>query len=238
MNYCLWCDKAYFEPLSWKYVFGLTGSDVLCASCRAKFQPIGQEICRLCGRDLSIFPEKYQQDGKCFDCILWEKDQEWSGVLVKNRSLYQYNEFLKEYVAKFKFRGDAAIVKAFQTDLRKFYVKEYKDLPVIPIPLSKERHYERGFNQAFELAKLLQVPIIDCLSRPLHEKKQSKKSRDERMTKKEMIFEFDGNKNDCRGKSVVIIDDIYTTGATIRNAAKVLREAGAASVSSLTLARG
>uniref|UniRef100_UPI0013D4F33D ComF family protein n=1 Tax=Peribacillus alkalitolerans TaxID=1550385 RepID=UPI0013D4F33D len=103
-------------------------------------------------------------------------------------------------------------------------------------PLSEERHYERGFNQAELLAIGLKKHTSNLLKRKNHEEKQSKKSRNDRLQKKENPFEFVDEIN-AMGKKFVLVDDVYTTGSTIRYAAMVLLEAGAREVSSITLAR-
>ncbi|MFD2214831.1 ComF family protein [Metabacillus endolithicus] len=144
---------------------------------------------------------------------------------------------MKELLATFKFRGDAALVEVFQKDFlasyKVNYLKEKIDF-VIPIPLSPERLYERGFNQAKLLANFLPLPQIDILSRTHHEK-QSKKSRQERLTASNVFSIVDSSK--IMNKKILLIDDIYTTGSTLRHAANVLKGDGASSVFSLTLIR-
>lgn len=236
MDHCLWCDKAFFQPISWEFVFGMQSISVVCAECEAKLDLIEGEICQCCGRPLSIFPEKYQQNGICNDCIKWRNDEKWADVLVKNRSIYHYNDYLQEILAKYKFRGDAAIVSGFKNRLLKLYKSEFSDYLVVPIPLSEKRHYERGFNQSILIAQLLGQPIHDILMRQSNEAKQSKKGRVERIAISTNIFARKSNAI-IKEENYVIIDDIYTTGATVRQAAKILLDHGAMSVSSLTIAR-
>ncbi|MCC9088380.1 ComF family protein [Bacillus pumilus] len=114
---------------------------------------------------------------------------------------------------------------------RSFSIKK----PVlIPIPLSKERLKERGFNQSVVLASLIGMPILQPLVK-IHQSKQSKKSKNERLDQKGL---FQLKQSDATlQKDIVLIDDIYTTGATIYDAAKILKDAGAKSVSSFTLIR-
>ncbi|MGO4888793.1 ComF family protein [Anaerobacillus sp. MEB173] len=139
-------------------------------------------------------------------------------------------------LAKYKFRGDYVIGQAFEPLLQQMYQAEFSDCMVVPIPLSNERLYERGFNQAKHLAELIGVPVFDVLKRTTHEQKQSKKSRTERLSLEKSPFEIQSNES-IQNKPILIIDDIYTTGATIRQAAKVLLDSGAKEVSSLTVGR-
>ncbi|MCK6258684.1 ComF family protein [Fictibacillus sp. KIGAM418] len=237
MNYCLYCDEGFYETVSWSFVLGIAGEMHFCEGCSSSLERIEGEICEICGRSFSLFPEQYRQENRCNDCIHWEEDVNWRGVLVKNRSLYVYNDFLKELISRLKYRGDAELVMGFRQEFRKIYQHEFKGFVVVPVPLSQERHYERGFNQTQLLAELLGVEVEHALERVLHEKKQSKKSRQERLEMKETIFELANNSKLVYGKSVVLVDDVYTTGATLRQASRVLKEGGALQVSSMTLGR-
>ncbi len=217
-------------------MIGINKPPLLCKDCEVKLERSIDEICRVCGRDFSVFPEQYRQDDCCFDCIHWEENESWSGILQQNRSLYVYNDFMKEMIAKLKYRGDAEIVKAFYPLLSSEFKKISSDAILVPIPLSEERHYERGFNQAELLAGGLKKPVEHLLKRKTHEEKQSKKTREDRLSQKENPFEVvDSFK--VKDQKVILVDDVYTTGSTLRYAAKVLIEAGAKKVSSITLAR-
>ncbi|MGG1572329.1 ComF family protein [Fictibacillus sp. NRS-1165] len=237
MNYCLYCDKGFYDPVNWRSVLGLAGEVHFCEVCSSSFERIQGEVCEICGRSFSLFPEKYRQENRCNDCLRWEEDDKWRGILAKNRSLYVYNDFLKELISRLKYRGDAELVNGFRQELKGVYRQEFKGCVAVPVPLSLERHYERGFNQAQLLAGLLGVEVVHAVNRVLHEKKQSKKSRRERLEMRERIFMLGVDEELVKGKSIVLVDDVYTTGATIRQAAIVLKEAGAGSIASLTLAR-
>ncbi|KZE64233.1 hypothetical protein AWM68_14130 [Fictibacillus phosphorivorans] len=236
MSYCLNCHQSYMETWSWQAFLGLGIVPLLCQDCEGRLELIKGEICRICGRAFSLFPEQYRQGDCCFDCIRWEEDPTWNGVLQQNRSLYVYNDFLKEVIAKLKYRGDAEIVKAFYPVAKTSFRKISRNGLVIPIPLSEERHYKRGFNQAELLARGFSSQPALLLKRKTHEEKQSKKTREERLVQKENPFQvIDAEK--LQGQNVLLVDDVYTTGSTLRYAAKVLLEAGAKQVSSITLAR-
>lgn len=236
MSNCLYCHHSYTETWSWQTLFGLVNAPLLCQDCEDKLELIKGEICRICSRAFSLFPEQYRQGDCCFDCIRWEEDATWNGVLQQNRSLYVYNDFLKEVIARLKYRGDAEIVKAFYPVAKKSFRKISRNALVVPIPLSEERQYERGFNQAELLAKGFVAQAIPLLKRKTHEEKQSKKTREERLLQKENPFQVI-NAEKVQSQKVILVDDVYTTGSTLRYAAKVLLDAGAKQVSSITLAR-
>jgi competence protein ComFC len=233
---CLICHTSYNPMVSWGHFLTLKKEDCLCAKCRNALMRIDGEICDICGRPFAGLEPSHRQGRLCTDCVRWQENDEWKDVLTKNRSVYMYNECMKEVVALWKFRGDYAIVQAFQEDFRREFYRHFdRTFLIVPIPLSAERLYERGFNQAKALAELLALPICELLHRH-HREKQSKKSRRERL-RTENVFQLP-EKTSLQDKRIVLIDDIYATGTTLRHAAKVLLKAGATSVSSFTLARG
>ena len=176
---------------------------------------------------------QFRHGDLCNDCVRWEEDPEWSGYLDKNVSLFQYNDFLKEVIARYKFRGDYMIAKVFAEQMKSELAQLEYDL-LVPIPLSEERQYERGFNQAEALLAESGFPSTLLLTR-IHSEKQSKKSRNERIHVPQ-VFQVSEDP-ELTGKTIVLVDDIYTTGSTLRHAAKLLRGAGADRIQSLTLAR-
>ena len=220
---CLICDKQIEVEFTWTTLFNLKQQPPVCHTCTNQFAKISTPTCEYCGRD---------DQQTCTDCTRWQKRD----LMTMNRSVYQYNEFLKETIARFKYRGDYALVEAFA----KVFIDGVKNcfpmLPdetkLVPIPLSEARLKSRAFNQAEALAKLLPYQTVSVLKRTAGEK-QAKKNRQARLAM-ENPFEING---EIEPAPVIIIDDIYTTGATIHHAARILKEAGCQSVASFTLAR-
>ncbi|MGG3912675.1 ComF family protein [Rossellomorea vietnamensis] len=229
---CLNCSARVEEVWSWRGLF-YREPQYLCQECEKRLEKIEGKRCRGCSRSLEALPSNLVKEDICLDCHRWELDPGWKGILHKNDSLYHYNDFLKEYLAKYKYRGDHALAKAFSHTIKSYLEKiEYDH--IIPIPLSEERLYERGFNQSTALLEESEVRPSHFLTR-LHSEKQSKKNRAERL-RQVQVFQL--GECDVEGKSILLFDDIYTTGTTLRHAAKLLKDAGAEEVSSLTLARG
>jgi competence protein ComFC len=155
-------------------------------------------------------------------------------ALANNHSIYAYNDFMQNLIAKWKYRGDYQLGQAFKHPMMDAFSHEFlkKKAVAVPIPLSEERLIERGFNQAKMLAHFLPFQSVEALNR-VHGEKQSKKTRNERIfTENPFIL------NTPIKKPVILVDDIYTTGATIRHAAALLKEHGTPEVYSLTLIRG
>jgi competence protein ComFC len=231
----------------------------LCDRCLSRLEPIDPSHgCAGCGRDLRQLDRAYIHEKLCHDCLRWAQSGR-SGLFGVNRSLYTYNEMLKDIMTAFKFRGDAVIAEAFRmpfqrtfqrmtgSDLRetlrrmlihRSLIKEGPPV-VVPVPLSRERLAVRGFNQADCLAKLTGRPTEPALIRVHHEEKQSKKNRRERMSATINPFKLVPEYVDrLSGRRILLIDDIYTTGVTIRQAAAALSEADPERIDALTLAHG
>ncbi|OZM56517.1 hypothetical protein CIB95_12150 [Lottiidibacillus patelloidae] len=230
MSNCRWCGNA-IDVLGWDILL-CEETRTICAYCESLLEKTSEFSCVICHKRL----QRNMQ--VCVDCKRWENNSDWHGVLTKNRSLYYYNEFLKDVIAKYKYRGDYELVKLFKLRLQKVYNEDFSGLPTVPIPLSKKRQYARGFNQAVGIAEQLKVPIHNVLTRLASDKKQSKKDKKKRFSYKKPMFACkDLPHSILKGGEVLIIDDVYTTGATIRHAAKALKDRGVARVFSLTLAR-
>lgn len=232
-NCCLICHDVIMPSISWQAIFSIDKEHHICPVCEGRLEQILGDQCRICSRPFSQVNDQFRNGDVCHDCFRWEEDPKWQGSLEKNHSFFLYNDFLKDVIATFKFRGDYALAKIF-SELFKRKIGELSPDLLVPIPLSDERQYERGFNQATALITGAGFSPTSMLSR-LHSEKQSKKSRSERIHLPQ-VFQVLPDVH-ATGKKVVLIDDIYTTGSTLRHAAKLLKEAGAVSIQSLTLAR-
>jgi competence protein ComFC len=218
--------------IGWTTLFTKEESNYLCVECHSRFEKIEGETCEKCDRPLANIDRRYKVGNQCVDCLRWEKEAEWKGVLERNHSLIHYNDFAQEVIAQYKYRGDYMLAYVFAPLIKqKLHSIDYHE--IVPIPLSDERLYDRGFNQSEALIVASGYQPSPYLTRT-HSEKQSKKSRTERIHLPQ-VFQTETS---IPNKKILLIDDIYTTGSTLRHAAKALKEAGAGSISSLTLARG
>ncbi|WP_042463070.1 ComF family protein [Neobacillus dielmonensis] len=230
---CLICGQFITAVVGWGWIFSMETEHVICEACEGKLERIEGETCKICGRSFEALANTFRIGEICNDCCRWEEDLQWQGLLEKNFSLFHYNDFLKEVIAKFKYRGDYILAKVFSDEIKSRLGNMEADL-FIPIPLSEERLYERGFNQAEALLLEAGFAPVKMLTR-VHSEKQSKKSRTERIHLPQVFQLIPAPQ--LQGRKVILVDDIYTTGSTLRHAAKLLKEAGAFSVNSLTIAR-
>lgn len=222
---CLWCDEEIMNNTTWENMLFPDEREPLCQGCSADLEMLAGNRCSLCSRQTD--------ESICSDCKWWKKRQE--DQLVLNHSLFSYNELMQDMVARWKYRGDYILGNAFKAPFIKVFKKEFsslKDYEIIPVPLSEQRLKERGFNQAGMLADFITEAPLHALTR-VHGEKQAKKSRFERLSAPNP-FEAKEKLN----KPAILVDDIYTTGITLRHAAETLTQAGCPAVYSLTLIRG
>jgi competence protein ComFC len=228
---CLVCNRVMDSRFGWAELLSPVIPKVICENCQGRLQRVEGETCKICDRPFEFLDTRYRLEKHCFDCIRWEEDSQFKDVLKQNFSLYVYNDFLQEIIAKYKYRGDYVLAKIFATQIKE-KIKSIKPEYIVPIPLSNERLYERGFNQAEALIVEAGFQPQHVLTR-IHSEKQSKKSRNERINLPQ-VFQATGP----LGGTIIMIDDIYTTGSTLRHAAKELKRAGANHIFSITIARG
>lgn len=260
---CLACATKIHEPFRWKDLLTVSLfrtqfypplSEWICTSCQQELELITGDCCALCSRPLANLERQYihhvQGREMCADCLNWQtwaKQLGLSKMLTGNCSVLVYNDWAKQLIYRYKFQGDERLKYFFTSllvnlPLEKSFL-ENMDL-VIGIPLPEQRLQERGFNQAAQLAKLfaeyygLAYEENVLIRLPDDGTVQSKKSRRERLT--DLLEKFIKNPEqmvDINNKNILLIDDIYTTGATLHAAAYTLLRAGVHQVHSLTVAR-
>jgi ComF family protein len=148
-------------------------------------------------------------------------------------------------IADFKFHGRAELAALLAQHLSSAVRASARPLPhwVLPVPLSAARLAERGYNQAWELARRVATTFglqseATLLQRPLDTAHQALLSREERQRNLRTAFMADPRqRGQLQGHRVALVDDVMTTGATVREAAAVLLRAGAAAVDIWVLAR-
>lgn len=108
---------------------------------------------------------------------------------------------------------------------------------VVPVPLHPRREYERGFNQADDLARQLGVPVVPMLKRVKHTQSQIELPKHQRRQNVKNAFSYRPSAISSMPQIVVLVDDVSTTGSTLEACARVLKGAGVKEVRALTAAR-
>lgn len=125
---------------------------------------------------------------------------------------------------------DVLLAKVFREEIY-YNLKNRKEM-IVPIPMHPEKLKERTFSHVDELLKEARIPYVHLLEKITTET-QGGKTRKERMNTPQ-IFKLKKTVQ-VEGKEILLVDDIYTTGTTIRHAKRVLIEGGAKSVKAFTL---
>jgi ComF family protein len=200
-----------------------------CLGCKKE----GSFLCEDCFSTLEISTSHQKFKGKNLADLYFPVNYE--NFLVKKLiQNFKYPPLIKELKKELAF----LIISHFLLLDKK---PDFSDFILVPIPLSKKKLKRRGFNQAEEIAKelaeFLKIPLIsDCLIKTKETKDQVELSEKERKENVKGAF-FIKNKEKIVGKNVLLVDDVFTTGATIEEAARVLKEAGAKKIVGIVIAR-
>lgn len=157
---------------------------------------------------------------------------EQDGVLDSVHSLYAYNEAARDYLHRFKFMQDIALADVFAQPLRKL-LRDPKKI-VVPIPMHPANKRKRTFSQVDALLEAAKIPYHSLLEKTT-ESVMGEKSRSERLAMTELFRAVADIRSN--GDVYVLVDDIYTTGTTLRHAADALKRQGAKRVEAVTLFR-
>ena len=171
---------------------------------------------------------------KCAKILSEKKIRETRMGDITVLSPYLYSGPAGALVRNLKFRRDGACIKPLADGLVYAFVN--RDLRgkcdfIVPVPISKKRYQKRGFNQseliANELGRIIGVPVRSkCIERIRHTKEQSKLKG--RARRRNVMGAFKAR--DVDGAAILLVDDVYTTGATTYECTKALLEAGAKDV--------
>ncbi len=213
------------------------GQNNICPRCREKIITRDKFLyCPVCGR---YYPEGSPGKDKnrlCAECL------ETPPAFFMARSLGPYRGALKEAIYNYKYRGYRSLASFFGRLLAELLLNEPgfagTDI-LVPVPLSQEKTDLRGFNQsallAAKIGQILNLPVSTDLIRLRNTPSQSKLVRKARIANIKGAFTLN---NHFGVRNILLIDDIFTTGATAGECARVLLESGGQSIGVLTLASG
>lgn len=210
------------------------GERIICQSCWQQIRPLTPPYCSRCGRYFEI--ELGQK--LCADC----QQEKWSFSL--HRSATRYEGRIKEIIVLFKYgrikllgKDIARLALSFLTE-NEFW--DGLDL-IIPVPLSSRRKRERGFNQAEILAKHISfakgIPLASQAMVKVKENlPQACLEGRARRDNVKGVYKVE-RESLIRGRVILLVDDVFTTGSTIEECSLTLKKAGALEVRALTMAQ-
>ena len=207
-----------------------------CRSCWNMLSPISGPCCPKCGRPFgSPVALRFSPFHRCGPCRTrpFAFTQAWS--------LYPYASPMKEAIGLFKYQGKLSLTRT----LTRALIQALPALPPIDglmaVPLHPSRLRAREYNQssllAYRLSRHLHLPVYySCLIRTRPTPPQTTLKKKARLTNLRRAFAV-SNPLLIKGKRILLVDDVLTTGATLHECAKTLRRAGSGPVYGLTLAR-
>ena len=195
--------------------------ELVCRICRTKLPLVRQPACRKCGKPLLEEEREY-----CQDCT--RKHHEYR----QGRAAFIYDERMREYAAFYA----EEIVRSCGREAALWQAQA-----LVPVPLHPSRRRKRGFNQAEvlaeELSRWMGIPVErKILIRSKKTRAQKQLNDQERVSNLKNAFSV--RKGSILPKTIILVDDIYTTGSTIDEAARVLLENGAQTVYFLCICVG
>jgi ComF family protein len=199
-----------------------------CAACKQRLHhPLDGAVCDPCWSSLRLAPridEHYSS----------EHTVSWACAVD------HYEGRMKEIIHALKYERRRSIAPRLGALMRECGAALLRDAAiVVPVPLHPRREYERGFNQAEDLALHLGLPVMKLLTRVRHTQSQIELPKEQRQQNVKNAF---AALSLSKGRLpvpgiVVLIDDVSTTGSTLDACARVLKDAGVKEVRALTAAR-
>jgi ComF family protein len=230
------CDKVsdFIAPSSCLFCFTKTiKNQGLCAECFMSIKHLSAPCCETCGFPFDI---AYEEAVQCASCLTHHPPFDWG------RSLWRYDDKTKPLLMRLKHKESLDISHA----LAPLFKKRIATIPfdidcIIPIPLHPFRRLFRGHNQsavlAYSVSKHLQLPAYyHVLKRTRHTPFQGFKSKKGRIKNVKGAFGITDPAL-IQHKNILIMDDVWTSGATLQEASKALRKGGASHIAVITLTR-
>ena len=218
------------------------------------------QTCGICG--------KINNKTICSKCNIQLKKQEKMGILTKEKLeenslemekhfeelmyIFKYEGQIRELILDYKFNEKSFMYKTFVNFLlknKKIFENIKKYDKIIPVPISKKRYKERGYNQSLLIAKEISMQISyetnnniklelvnNCLIKTKNIIEQSKLNKEDRQHNIQGVYTLK-NGSILTNKSILLIDDIYTTGSTVNECSRVLQQAKPNKIGVLVLAK-
>lgn len=211
---------------------GTVTGDGICEACRKRIRKIEEPYCMKCGKPVPSVEQEY-----CYDCS--RKTHEFE----EGRSIWVHKSPVSDALYAFKYQNRRIYGEIFGRELAELYggyLREKEIHLIVPVPLHRKKRQSRGYNQAEIIARILSertgIPID---TRLLVRRRATvpQKQLNDKARRKNIRGAF-AARGQVKGQNLVLVDDIYTTGSTLDEAARILRRAGAQKVFFLTISIG
>ncbi len=205
-------------------VCGRATTSMICADCSNSIRYVQEPFCTRCGKP---FTSDSGISHICYDCI------KGKNKFTMSRAAFEYNGAIVKLIHRFKFGDQVNVLSFFSDEIFKLYQVHYSTESInaiIPVPLSLRRLKHRSYNQtqllAAQLSKKLSIPVFPQVLEKIKETPpQSRLSAEKRQENVKDAYKVT-DRVSLKGKKVLLIDDVITTGATVNACTKALMRAG------------
>ncbi len=218
---CAACDRPLERPTE----------GTVCRSCWQAILPLTPPLCAQCGDPLPSWHTAKVFD-RCARCLRMRHRVD------RACAVGAYEGALRAIVQAFKYDGRRSLARPLGALMRERGATLLAASDVaVPVPLHRSRRRERGFNQAEDLAKHIGLPVVAALARIRRTEVQAELSAAKRHANVRGAFALTNQADRVRGRVVLLIDDVSTTGATLDACAEALRAERVQAVFALTVAK-
>lgn len=198
-----------------------------------------KSICSKCNLEL-----KKQAEIRILQKEYIEEKSEKEKYFQELMYIFKYEGQIRQLIIDYKFNEKSYIYKTFVNFLlknKKIFENIKKYDKIIPVPISKKRYKERGYNQSLlianEISKQTNLELVNnCLIKTKNIIEQSKLNKEDRQQNIQGVYSIQ-NEEIITNKKVLLIDDIYTTGSTVNECSKILQQARPERIGVLVLAK-
>ena len=215
------------------YFCGKINETSVCLVCQKKLVYVTEPRCKTCGK-----PIRYEEKEYCEDC------QKGTLFFEQGKSLWIHKDPAAWSIYQFKYHNRRIFAEYYAKELWRLYGKKIETWgidTIVPVPLHWRRKLDRGYNQAEIIAKNLgRYSGIKVQAKGVRRIRytERQKALGHKERKKNLTGAFEVTKHWKKARKVLIIDDIYTTGNTINEVAKILKQEGVEKVFFLTISIG
>ena len=221
-SFCVLCDSVLVHG----------SNEVLCEDCQTQYPILEGDLCEICSKPLADAGKS-----RCKDC------RERVHFFENGKALWVYEGAVKEAVKAYKYRNRQEMGVLFAKAMARYYNENelWQVDYVVPVPLHREKKRMRGFDQTALMADIFSehtgIPILeDVLTRQVVTLPQEGLSDKERMANVHKAFAC--SELPKVGLRLLLLDDVYTTGATLDGCARVMADCGAGEIYFMTIAVG
>lgn len=211
---------------------------VRCCWCENLISHADKGICRLCLSELTgktVYPNIVQKDEPGSISM---GNREW--YLNECVSIHPYTDVMEKVIHSIKYDRIISLVQAISNIMNEIIcIKRWEIDGIVPVPMKRSKKVKRGFNQSELLSKNISkasaIPCMNVLNEKSYSMTQKSLQINERFINVLGRFSLKPDNEVIKGKNLLLVDDVYTTGATLNECARVLKSHGADKVYAIVM---